>query len=118
MGESTLQEKIESLYHMTDTLLHPSSRVEHLYSDDWALLNRTIHQQINDLYFQHGATVEQEALLCLVLLMGYSVIIYANPEDEIRKRSVLERSRKLLEELPPNSLKDKLLVINEEYASL
>lgn len=117
MSGLSLQEKIENLYQMADALLQLSSRVEQLYSDDWTLLNRSIHQQINDLYSQHGVTVEQEASLCLAILMGYSVTMYANPEDDRRKDSVLKRSRKLLEVLVPGFLKDKLLGVYKEYVS-
>ncbi len=44
-----------------------------VYVDDLARLNNEIHEQINDLYPCHGKTAEQEAALCLSLLMGYSV---------------------------------------------
>ncbi|MCS3160859.1 UpxZ family transcription anti-terminator antagonist [Bacteroides faecis] len=67
-----------------------------VYVDDLARLNNEIHEQINDLYPCHGTTAEQEAALCLSLLMGYSVSIYANSEDEVKKRTVLRRSQMIL----------------------
>lgn len=111
MGDILLQKKIETLRHLADNLLHIGDRDESIYADDLTLLNRNIHDQINELYPQRGNNLEQEAALCLSLLMGYSVSMYANPEDEFKKRSVLDRSRKLLPILSPSSLKEQLLTL-------
>ena len=52
------------------------------------------------IYILNGETPEQDATLCLAILQGYNVSMYANPEDEDRKRSVLQRSLTLLDVLP------------------
>lgn len=86
MGTFTsIQGKIDKLQKTVDTLLHMGENASCICVDDLALLNKEIHEQINDLYLYHGETTEQEAALCLSLLMGYSVSMYANPEDEIKK---------------------------------
>ena len=73
MTTSCLQEKIDKLQNTVHALLHKSNYMAGVYVDDLSLLNKEIHEQINDLYPCHGKTAEQEAALCLSLLMGYSV---------------------------------------------
>ncbi|SHG07067.1 UpxZ family of transcription anti-terminator antagonists [Bacteroides faecichinchillae] len=114
MGNILLQEKIETLRNLADTLLHIGDRQDNVFVDDFTLLNKSIYDLINELYFQRGKTLEQEATLCLALLMGYSVSMYANPDDEFKKQSVLKRSRKILPTLPPSSVKEQLLVFCNE----
>ena len=58
-----------------------------------------------------GKTLEQEATLCLVLLMGYSVSVYANLDDEVKKKAVLKRARSIVKENLSTSLKRQLLII-------
>ena len=83
--------------------------------DDLARLNNEIHEQINDLYPCHGKTAEQEAALCLSLLMGYSVSMYANSEDEAKKKTVLRRSQMILKKLSPTSLRFQLSTICNQF---
>lgn len=113
MKASVLQEKIEKLQDAVRALLYTH---HHVYVEDLAYLNQEIHRQINDLYPFHGTTAEQEAALCLSLLMGYSVSLYANPEDEVKKQRILMRSQKLMGERLPASLKTQLLTICNELS--
>ncbi|WP_077155037.1 UpxZ family transcription anti-terminator antagonist [Bacteroides bouchesdurhonensis] len=114
MGNMLLQEKIDSLYSLADRFLHIGDQNGYVYADDLSLLNKSIHNLINELVFQQGKNVEQEAALCLALLMGYSVSMYANLDDEFKKQSVLKRSRKILPTLPPSSVKEQLLIFCTE----
>ena len=82
MDTIVLQEKIDNLLNSVRKLLPGGSNLGDIYADDLSLLNKSIHDRINELYSQHGRTPEQEAALCLALLMGYNVSQYANPEDE------------------------------------
>ena len=109
MDTIVLQEKIDNLLGSVHKLLPAGSDMGNIYADDFSLLNKSIYNQINELYSQHGRTPEQEATLCLALLMGYSVSMYANPEDELKKQTVLLRTWKILSLLPPSSLKEQLL---------
>ena len=86
-----LQENIDELQHLADHLLHIGDKNGYIYTDDLSALQQSIHEKINDLYSQRGKTPEQDATLCLAILQGYNVSMYANPEDEDRKRSVLDR---------------------------
>ena len=108
MTGSSLQEKIDKLQNTVHALLHKSHSMECVYIDDIARLNKEIHEQINDLYPCHGKTAEQEAALCLSLLMGYSVSMYANSEDEAKKKTVLRRSQMILKNQLPSPLKIQL----------
>ena len=96
MDAVILQENIEGLLNLVRMLLPGGGSAGCVYLDDLSALQRSIHKQINDLYSQRGKTPEQDATLCLAILQGYNVSMYANPEDEDRKRSVLQRSLTLL----------------------
>lgn len=111
MDAVILQENIEGLLNLVRMLLPGGGSAGCVYLDDLSALQRSIHKQINDLYSQRGKTPEQDATLCLVILQGYNVSMYANPEDEDRKRSVLQRSLTLLDVLPPSLLKQQLSAV-------
>lgn len=111
MNAILLQEKIDRLLNSVRLLLPNGSNRGYVYSDDLAQLNKSIHDLINELYSQRCETVEQEAALCLAILMGYSVSMYANSEDEVQKQSILERAKKLLRVLSPSLLKKQLFTI-------
>ena len=111
MDAVILQENIEGLLNLVRMLLPGGGSAGCVYLDDLSALQRSIHKQINDLYSQRGETLEQDATLCLAILQGYNVSMYANPEDEDRKRSVLQRSLTLLDVLPPSLLKQQLSAV-------
>ena len=113
-----LQENIDDLQKLSDRLLHISDENGYVYADDLSELHQAIHEKIIDLYSQRGKTPEQDATLCLAILMGYNVLMYANPEDEARKRDVFIRSRKLLNSLPPSLLKEQLSTLCDEMQEL
>ena len=111
MDAVILQENIEGLLNLVRMLLPGGGSAGCVYLDDLSALQRSIHKQINDLYSQRGKTPEKDATLCLAILQGYNVSMYANPEDEDRKRSVLQRSLTLLDVLPPSLLKQQLSAV-------
>ena len=113
-----LQENIDDLQKLSDRLLHISDENGYIYADDLSELHQAIHEKIIDLYSQRGKTPEQDATLCLAILQGYNVSMYANPEDEDRKRSVLQRSLTLLDVLPPSLLKQQLSAVCHEMQEL
>ena len=59
---------------------------------------------------QQSSDVEEEANLCLALLMGYNATIYDYGDKERKKQVVLERIYNVLEKLPVSLLKVHLLV--------
>ena len=114
---SSIQGKIEKLQKTVDTLLHIGENMSYICVDDLSLLNKEIHEQINDLYPCHGQTAEQEAALCLSLLMRYTVSMYANSEDEAKKKTVLRRSQKILKNQLPSPLEIQLHTICDKLLS-
>lgn len=113
-----LQENIDDLQKLSDRLLHISDENGYIYADDLSELHQAIHEKIIDLYSQRGKTPEQDATLCLAILMGYNVSMYANPEDEERKQAVLTRSLSLLDVLPPSLLKQQLSAVCHKMQEL
>lgn len=110
-----LQEKINHLHDMADSLLRIGERDGYVYTDNLSLLNQQIHEGINELFPLTGDTDEQEAALCLALLMGYSVSMYAHPEDEVKRKAVLDRSQIILKKLSPISLRFELSTICNQF---
>lgn len=114
MDAVVLQEKIDYLLRSVRRLLPAGSDVCYLYSDDFSQLHQSIHNQLDELYPLQGATMEQDASLCLALLLGYSISMYANPEEESKKYNILVRSRRILQTLSASSLKEQLLTVYHE----
>jgi len=101
MDAIILQENIEGLLSLVRMLLPGGGSAGCVYLDDLSALQRSIHEKINDLYSQRGETPEQDATLCLAILQGYNVSMYA----------VLTRSLSLLDVLPPSLLKQQLSAV-------
>lgn len=118
MAKLLLQDKIEDLHNLADRLLHIDDKEGYLYVDNFSEINKEIHNKINDLYPRNGKTPEQEAYLCLAILMGYSVSMYANPDDEDKKRIILIRSQKIMDILPASQLKQQLSAVCCELLDL
>ncbi len=78
MDAIILQENIEGLLSLVRMLLPGGGSAGCVYLDDLSALQRSIHEKINDLYSQRGETPEQDATLCLAILQGYNVSMYAN----------------------------------------
>lgn len=113
-----LQDKIFHLHNLAYRLLHIECSGSYLYADDLSELNKDIHDEMNALYPLRGSTLEQDASLCLALLLGYSVSMYASLEDDLKRENILSRSLEVLEALPPSSLKDDLLTVCKEYSNV
>lgn len=109
MKDSTLQELIDDLQQTVYTFFSTID-TGYVYPDEISGINHDIYSQINKLYDRQEEvmTIDQEAALCLALLMGYSVSMYANPEDEEKRKSVLVHSHRVLNSLPSSSLKHQL----------
>lgn len=114
MGASLLQEKIDKLQDIAGILLYSGENRGYIYTDDFSQLHKEIHGLINELYPCRGVTAEQEAALCLAILHGYSVSMYANPEDDEKKRDVLARVRIIMKTLPPSRSRERLLSIYKD----
>lgn len=63
----------------------------------------------DSLFSAQSSDVEEEANLCLALLMGYNATIYDDGDKEQKKQMVLNRICHVLEQLPASLLKVRLL---------
>lgn len=82
---------------------------EPIYSDTFCRLNKEVLVKSDSLFPSQGSDVEEEANLCLALLMGYNTTIYDYGDKEQKKQAVLDRIYNVLEELPASLLKARLL---------
>lgn len=105
------QTQAEDLQRIAHKLLYPGTETcdAPIYADDFGRLNSDVLHRANSLYHLHGATVEQEASICLALLMGYNATIYNYGDKESKKQTVLNRCWNILEHLPASLLKCQLL---------
>lgn len=91
-----MEDQVTLLYNKAYTLMHLDAGEHTVYADDFTRLNREIYTLIQTLWNRRGNTVEEEAWLCLSLLMGFRVCMYCNVEDERKRRSVEDRVKKIL----------------------
>lgn len=105
-----LGSQISTLYALAHELLYLGVDDTPIYSDYLIRLNRDVFRQANLLYGRQGATDEEEALLCLSLLMAYNAAAYNNGDKEMRVQHLLDRCWAIIEHLPASLLKCQLLV--------
>lgn len=119
---NSLSTQISSLYDIAHELLYLGVDGLPIYSDSFTRLNGEVLRRADALFSFRGSTDEEEASLCLALLMGYNATIYNNGDKEQRIQSVLNRCWNILECLPASLLKVRLLaycygeVFDEELA--
>ena len=95
-----LIDQIQELKHLAHQLLYLGT----IYADSLAKLNKEVTQKANALFTAKASTNEEEALLCLALLMGYNAVMYSQSEIENRKQAVLDRAGKILDKISPSDI--------------
>ena len=100
-----LESEISALYASAHELCYLGMDGRPIYSDQFTRLNRDVFSQANALYDKHGDSDEEEARLCLSLLMGYNATLYNNGDKEERIQHILDRCWDVLEHLPASLLK-------------
>ena len=80
-----------------------------IYADQFTRLNRDVYERAIELYNTRGTTVEEEAELCLGLLVAFAATIYDDGSKQECIQSVLDRSWEVLPKLSPSLLKVRLL---------
>ena len=119
---NTLTSQIEQLQRLAHELLYLGVDGAPIYTDHFRQLNKEVLEQSDALYPQRGATPEEEANICLALLMGYNATISNQGDKEEKKQVVLNRCWDVLDQLPATLLKCQLLtycygeVFEEELA--
>ena len=104
-----LESNISALYASAHELLYLGMDESPIYSDHLTRLNRDVFHQANALYAQRGSTSEEEASLCLALLMGYNATLYNDGDKQERIQHVLDRCWEVFDKLPGSLLKVQLL---------
>lgn len=114
--------QIHELQHVAHELLYLGADGSPIYTDSFRQLNTEVLQKSDALFALKGENPEEEARLCLALLMGYNATIYDYGDKESKKQVILDRSLLGLESLPSSLLKCQLLtycygeVFEEELA--
>lgn len=106
---NSLLSRALELQQVAHDLLYLDVNKEPIYSDDFCRLNKDVLVKSDSLFVEKSANLEEEANLCLALLMGYNATIYDNGDKGQKKQIVLERISNILEQLPASLLKVCLL---------
>ncbi len=97
------------LQHAAHELMYLGMDGNPVYSDTFCRLNKEVLVKSDSLFSAQSSDVEEEANLCLALLMGYNATIYDDGDKEQKKQMVLNRICHVLEQLPASLLKVRLL---------
>ena len=106
---NSLLSRAVELQHAAHTLMYLGMDGEPLYSDDFCRQNKDVLLKSDSLFAAKSSDIEEEANLCLALLMGYNATIYDDGDKEQKKQMVLNRICLVLEQLPASLLKVRLL---------
>ncbi len=106
---NSLLSRAVELQHAAHTLMYLGMDGEPLYSDDFCRQNKDVLLKCDSLFAAKSSDIEEEANLCLALLMGYNATIYDYGDKAQKKQSVLDRTYDVLEQLPASLLKVRLL---------
>ena len=97
------------LQHAAHELMYLGMDGNPVYSDTFCRLNKEVLVKSDSLFFAQSSDVEEEANLCLALLMGYNATIYDDGDKEQKKQTALNRACEVLGRLPASLLKVRLL---------
>lgn len=97
------------LQHAAHELMYLGIDGEPVYSDTFCRLNKEVLVKSDSLFTSKSSDIEEEANICLALLMGYNATIYDNGDKEQKKQAVLDRIYNVLDKLPASLLKVRLL---------
>ena len=81
--------QIHELQHVAHELLYLGADGSPIYADSFRQLNTEVLQKSDALFALKGENPEEEARLCLALLMGYNATIYDYGDKESKKQVFL-----------------------------
>lgn len=107
----TLSEEVASLQRAAHDLMYLGMDGSPIYSDDLSRRNNEVYRLTTTLYNSgiQGSTVEEQASVCLALLMGYNVSFIDHGEKREHVQKILDRCWDILDTLPASLLKLRLL---------
>ena len=106
---NSLLSRALELQHAAHELMYLGMDGEPIYSDTFCRLNKELLVKSDSLFSSQSSNIEEEANLCLALLMGYNATIYDYGDKGQKKQAVLDRTYNVLEKLPDSLLKVRLL---------
>ena len=105
-----MNDHVSSLYTLAHELLNLGMDDSPIYSDHFARLNREVYEQALRLYSApEGDTPEEEARLCLSILVALNATFYDNGRKQQYIQHLLDRCWNVLDRLPASLLKVRLL---------
>lgn len=107
----SLSEETLSLQRAAHDLMYLGLDGSPVYSDDLSRRNGEVYRLTTALYNSGatGSTVEEQANVCLALLMGYNASFIDHGEKQPHIQEVLNRCWDILDSLPASLLKLRLL---------
>ena len=106
---NSLLSRALELQYAAHELMYLGMDGEPIYSDTFCRLNKELLVKSDSLFSSQSSNIEEEANLCLALLMGYNATIYDYGDKGQKKQAVLDRIYNVLEKLPASLLKVRLL---------
>lgn len=109
----TLSEETFALQRAAHELMYLGMDGSPVYSDDLSRRNSEVYRMTMTLYNSgaKGSTTEEQANVCLALLMGYSASFIDHGEKQKHVQEVLDRCWEILDALPVSLLKLRLLTV-------
>ena len=107
----SLSEETAALQRAEHELMYLGGDGSPIYSDDLSRRNGEVYRLTTALYDSgvKGVTIEEQANVCLALLMGYSASFIDHGEKQRHVQEVLDRCWDILDNLPASLLKLRLL---------
>ena len=107
----TLSKEVASLQRAAHDLMYLGMDGSPIYSDDLSRRNNEVYRLTTTLYNSgiKGSTVEEQASVCLALLMGYNASFIDHGEKRGHIQEILDRCWDILDTLPASLLKLRLL---------
>ena len=107
----SLSAEIAALLGAAHELMYLGMDGSPVYSDDLSRRNSEVYRLTTALYnsIAKGSTIEEQASVCLALLMGYSASFIDHGEKQKHIQEILDRCWNILDVLPASLLKLRLL---------
>lgn len=105
-----LMNQVRELQSISHELLYLGIDGTPIYTDRFCQLNTEVFRLSESLFDRKGETDEEEASLCLALLMGYRATAYSDSNKEAKIQEILDRAFIVLDHLGDSVLKCRLLL--------